>query len=78
MVRTAPAKSESSRSPRRHLVLENADAACRHERFQRGEGLGLCIDGVGELQQKAAGVSRRGDGDQVWNAFVAASTASST
>ena len=45
----------------RHLVLENADARLAAiERFERGEGLGLGIDGVGELQQKGRTLGRRG------------------
>ena len=46
---------------RRHFVLENADARLAAiQRFERGEGLGLCVDGVGELQQKGRALGRRG------------------
>ena len=45
----------------RHFVLENADARLAAiERFQRGEGFGLGIDGVGELQQKGRALGGRG------------------
>ncbi len=45
----------------RHLVLENADARLAAiQRFERGEGFSLGIDGVGELQQKRRTLGGRG------------------
>ena len=53
MVRAAPAKKRKQSEDRRHLVLEHADARLAGvQRFQRGEGLCLGVDGVGELQEQ--------------------------
>ena len=46
---------------RRHFILENADARLAAiQRLERGEGLGLSVDGVGELQQQGRALGRRG------------------
>ena len=46
---------------RRHLVLQHADARLAAvQRFERGEGFGIALDGVGELQQERRALGRRG------------------
>ena len=46
---------------RRDLVVQHADPRLAAvQRFERGEGLGLALDGVGELQQERRALGRRG------------------
>ena len=46
---------------RRDLVLEHADPRLAAiQRFERGERLGIAVDGVGELQQQRRALGRRG------------------